>query len=55
MYSTACHKQEHRLKHTPQQATQNQATEAPKIKKSPTLTLPYVGVHRLKQINFELQ
>jgi len=27
MYSTACHKQEYQLKHTPQQAAQNQPTE----------------------------
>ena len=48
MYSTACHRQEHRLKYKPQHAAQNQPTEAQKI--SPALKLPYVGVNRPKKI-----
>jgi len=28
MHITACHRQEHQLKHKPQQAAQNQPTEA---------------------------
>jgi len=34
MYSTACHKQDHQLKHKPQQAAQAQPTEAQKISTS---------------------
>jgi hypothetical protein len=52
MNSIAWHKQQHQLKHKAQQAAHNQPTEAQKKKKeSPTLTLPHVAVHRLKQIN----
>ena len=53
MYSTAGHKQKRRTKHNPQQAAQNQPTEAQK--KKPTLKLPKFVIQSLKNkfnINF---
>jgi len=47
MYRTACHKQDDQLKDKPQQAAQNQPTEAQNI--SPTLKLKLVGIHNLKK------
>jgi len=46
MYSTAGHRQKHQTKHNPQQAAQNQPTEA---QKKTTLKLPNLEIQSLKK------
>jgi hypothetical protein len=49
MYSTACHRQQRRTKHNPQQTAQNQPTEERKKEKNPPLKFPNLEIHSLKK------